>query len=323
MHFRPFPGRRKDLDLLVGIAPIFRIDLESKKANLIGTGFWVTDSGHLVTAWHVVQENIDNKGIYRGPIFAIQTFPDRSIAVRNFSKSYKHPDFDLALSETVVAPLRRDMPTLPVTMSLDELEIGESVFSFSVLADDHAHDNEKVPGLITQRFSGEIHAESLSIKASVTFAVRLSFGQVSAIFETMRDRVMLPFPCIQTDVPIYGGNSGGPLFDIRGRIRAVHCTSFGGNDIAFHIPIQGVLHLSTRAEPLGIIDSTRKQRSVLELAAAQRVLFEPPMLDADHLIRSALRWTCYAFKCLSRRELPSINVHLASSVSQEGRRDNP
>ena len=32
---------------------------------------------------------------------------------------------------------------------------------------------------------------------------------------------MLPFPCIQTDVAIYGGNSGGPLLDMGGHLVGV------------------------------------------------------------------------------------------------------
>jgi len=313
MLFRPYPGTRKDLDLLTGIAPVFRIDAGTNEVHLIGTGFWVTEVGHLVTAWHVVEENIGDDGVDRGPIFAIQTFPDRSIVVRAFRKSDKHPEFDLALSETVTAPPLADRPTVPIAMSLDELSVGDQVFSFAVLGDDQIFENEKMPGHTVCRFGGVITGDFLPGPASVKFAVRLSFGYVSMIFEQMRDRVMLPFPCIQTDVPIYGGNSGGPLFDVRGRICAAHCTSFGGNDIAFHVPIQGVLHLQTRAQSLGIQDSARTQRSILELAIMQKVSFDPPMLDADRLVRSVLRWLWYATKCLARRERPSKNVHFATT----------
>jgi hypothetical protein len=38
------------------------------------------------------------------------------------------------------------------------------------------------------------------------------------------------------------------LFDIRGRIRAALCTSFGGNDIAFHVSIHAVLSLRAQAQ---------------------------------------------------------------------------
>jgi len=321
MQFKPYPGIRKEIDLITGIAPVFRFDFATSEVHLIGTGFWVTKAGHLVTAWHVVGENIGEDGVDRGPIFALQTFPDRSFAVRNFHKSDRHPLFDLALSETVAAPPFGERPTSPIAMSLDELKVGDPVFSFAVLADGQTFQNEKLPGLTALRFAGEMSVDGISSVTSVKFAVRLSIGYVSEIFEKMRDRVMLPFPCIQTDVPIYGANSGGPLFDVRGRICAVHCTSFGGNDIAFHVPIQGVLQLRARVESLGIEDLVRKQRSILELAAAQKVLFHPPMLDAERPLRSILRWLRYAAVCILRRESLSKNIRFATAKPGEGSED--
>jgi hypothetical protein len=246
----------------------------------------------------------------KGPIFAIQTLPDMSIVVRSFVKSDKHPVFDLTLSETVAAPPHGALPTSPLPMSLDELSVGEPVFSFAVLSDDQVFDNEQLPGLSAYRFSGVLQSELMRAGTPLRFAIRLSFGRVTAIFEKIRDSVMLPFPCIQTDVPIYGGNSGGPLLDLRGRVCAVHCTSYEGSDIAFHVPVQGVLRLRARAQSLGLADSARSY-SILELAVAQTVAIEPPMLDADNLMRSALRWLWYAAKCLARRERPSMNVHFA------------
>lgn len=209
MHFKPHHGAGKVVDLLPAIAPIFRIDEENGTVELIGTGFWVTNAGHLITAWHVVDENIGRDGIDRGPIFAVQTLADRRIVVRNFRKSDKHPEFDLALTETVVAPPAADVPTVPIAMSLDELRVDEHVFSFAVISDDQEIADEKVAGHTAYVFVGEISNEQYS-PMTVRFAIRLSFGRVAEIFEKMRDRIMLPFPCIQTDVPIYGGNSGGP-----------------------------------------------------------------------------------------------------------------
>lgn len=316
MLFKPYPGTRKELDLLTGIAPVFRLDLSSGEVELIGTGFWVTKKGHLLTAWHVVEENIGPDGVDSGPIFAVQTFSDRSVAIRNFSKTDKHPGFDLALSETVAAPPHVERPTSPIAMSLDDPHIDEPVFSFAVAAYDQAFEGEMLPGMTTAVFSGELSSDPLTKWAPIKFAVRLSFGKITTIFEKMRDRVMLPFPCIQTDIPIYGGNSGGPVFDVRGRICAINCTSFGGNDIAFHIPVQGVLHLRTRVQSLGIEDSSRKQRSILELAASGDILFDPPMLDADRFTRSVLRWFWYAAKCLIRRERPSTNLRFATVAEQ-------
>jgi len=309
MIFKPYPGTRKALDLLPAIAPVFRIDTQNGTVHLIGTGFWVTQLGHLVTAWHVIEENTGSSGMDRGPIFAVQTFPDRSLAVRNFRKSDKHPTFDLALSETAPSPPYEDRPTSPIAMSLDNLRLGEPVFSFAILPLDHAFENETVPGITTAEFVGTISGEGMCDRAPISFAARLSFGHVTEIFDKMRDSRMLPFPCIQTSVPIYGGNSGGPLFDIRGRICAVHCSSFSGSEVSFHVPIQGVLDLRTRAKSLGMEDQARTQLSVLELAVEDIVFFDPPMLDVGRPFRSARRWLRHVARRIAGRELPSRNVH--------------
>lgn len=311
MRDKEHPGSKARPDLLVGIAPVFRVDPDTGEAHLIGTGFWATTVGHLITAWHVVAENIGSKGADRGPIFAIQTFPDRSIAVRNFVKTDRHPVFDLALSETIAAPPQPSQATYPLTMALDDVRVGDPVFSFAVLASDCNFDLEKWPGETIARFSGTLLSKTLPQSATVQFAVRQSFGYVSQVFETMRDRVMLPFPCIQTDVPIYGANSGGPLFDAQGRVCAVHCTSYEGADIAFHVPIQGILQLRLRAQSVDIADPARNQFSIGELAAAGKIPFDPPMLDIRTPLRSVLRWVVYAGKRVIRGRLPSKGLHFA------------
>ncbi len=312
MHFKPYPGTRKEIDLVTGIAPVFRLDPVTGATSLVGTGFWVTQRGHLITAQHVVQENIGVDSVDRGPIFAIQTFSDRSVVVRNFRKSDLHPEFDLALSETITAPPFTERSTTPIAMTLDVLSVGDPVFSFAVLDDDQGFHEERLPGHTAFNFVGELHSDLGAGTGVIKFAVRLSFGNVKEIFKKMRDSVMMPFPCIQSDVPIYGGNSGGPLFDIRGRICAVHSSSFEGTDISYHLPIEGVLHLTLRAQSVGFESIPRKSRSILELAALQTVRFDPPILDADRPVRSFFLWLRYAMGCVLRRERPSLQIHCAT-----------
>lgn len=301
-------------DLLLGIAPVFRLDLKTSEAHLIGTGFWITHAGHLVTAWHVVSENIDAGGKDLGPIFAIQTFFDRSTAVRNFSRTDKHPKFDLALSETVTAPPQVDRPTSPLTLTLDEVLVDDPVHSLSVLADEQTFDSEKLPGETVAQFHGRLVSDGFDDMATVKFAVRLSLGYVTEVFNAMRDKVLLPFPCIQTDVPIYGGNSGGPLFDDKGRVCAVHCTSYEGTDVAFHVPIRGVLQLRVSAESLNISADKRTDIQVAAMAWMRLVSVEPPLLNLDKPLLSIFRWLSYVFRQFVRGRLPSFNIHIFSIV---------
>ncbi|WP_367265074.1 trypsin-like peptidase domain-containing protein [Polaromonas sp.] len=142
------------------------------------------------------------------------------------------------------------------------------------------------------------------------FAVRLSLGYVTEVFNVMRDKVLLPFPCVQTDVPIYGGNSGGPLFDNKGRVCAVHCTSYQGADVAFHVPIRGVLQLGVSAESLNISADKRKDILIAEMAWMRLVSVEPPLLNLNSPLQSILRWLSYVFRQFARGRLPSFNFHI-------------
>lgn len=309
MIFRP--GTKWEVDLLPSIAPIFRIDLSTKKMHLIGTGFWITDNGHLVTARHVIQDNMNSAGSDLGPIFALQTFPDRSFNVRSLSRSDLHPHFDLALSETVCAPQSKDLPTTPLTLSLEELEVLDPVCSFAVLSHDHLSSDEDSATIY--KFQGSM-ISNFTLKAEpLNFAVQFSIGEVKTIFEEKRDSVMLNFPCIETNVPIYGGNSGGPLLDQRGRICGVHCTSFDGDRISYHVPIYGIFSLNMAAQSLDAKAPSGKLISVLDLALNQDIYCEPPLLDTNRIIYSGLRWLWYAAKCFTRREMPSKDYYFGSS----------
>lgn len=113
-------------DQLIGIAPIYKVRLNGT-AELIGTGFWVTERGHFVTAWHVINENIGADGVDEGPIYAICMTPDRRHIPRTLRKTCKHPSFDLALSETLGpddAP--EEILTWPLPLTLHEPVVGRA-----------------------------------------------------------------------------------------------------------------------------------------------------------------------------------------------------
>jgi hypothetical protein len=108
--------RRKTLRRqgLAGIAPIYKVSLEGE-AKLIGTGFWITEAGHLISAWHVIEDNIAEDGIDRGPIYAMQSVGGGAAIPRVLRKTHKHKIFDLSLSETLVVETER-----PLALPLEE-----------------------------------------------------------------------------------------------------------------------------------------------------------------------------------------------------------
>jgi hypothetical protein len=258
-------NRRKTLKQgLAGIAPIYKVSFEGE-ATLIGTGFWITETGHLITAWHVIEDNIGADGVDRGPIYAMQALGGGAAIPRVLRKSHQHKLFDLALSETLVLGGPYANRTQPLPMTLDEPKIGDPLFTHAFLSRDQKFNDDKYKGISTASFDGLMAIPDLGLTYELSFQAREGFGHLTAIFNEARDRVLLPFPCFQSDIPLYGANSGGPVFDKKGRICAVNCTSFAGETISFHMPLKGILELGARDIEFVPEDPVPRWRTVTEL----------------------------------------------------------
>jgi hypothetical protein len=248
-------------DGLTGIAPIYKVSFDGN-AELIGTGFWITEKGHLITAWHVIADNIGDDGMDRGPIYAVQTHADRKLVVRVLRKSCRHKLYDLALSETVGPDGYDSDPTWTFSMTTIEPKVGDFVSTYSFLAHDQKFDGEKYEGISTDWFEGIFGIPELKLTYELRFATRINHGQVLEVYPEGRDRVILPFPCFRSDIPIYGANSGGPVFNAAGQVCGVNCTSYDGQDISFHVPLEGVLNLWARDIELIPEDPATRDRTL-------------------------------------------------------------
>jgi hypothetical protein len=267
---------RNIADGIIGIAPIYKVSLAGR-ADLIGTGFWVTEKGHLVTAWHVIADNIGDEGEDEGPIYAIQTFADRRIVPRVLRKSCQHRLYDLALSETEGPDGYDADRTWTFSMTMIEPRVGDAVGTYSFLSCDQTFDGEKHDGISTDTFAGTFGIPNLNRIYQLKFMARINRGKVQEVFPDGRDRVIMPFPCFRSDIPIYGANSGGPVFDREGRVAGINCTSYEGQDISFHMPLKGILDLWARDIEFIPEDCTPRNRTVFEMGLAQRVCFHPPL----------------------------------------------
>lgn len=263
-------------DPLAGTAPIFKICSDGS-AQLVGTGIWLTTSGHLLTAAHVVEDNIGPDGVDLGPIYAIQTLPDRRFLVRPFRRTDKHTRFDLALTETVAPQGMESVSTIPHMLTLEEPPLGARVHTYAFLSPEQDFTGERHPGVTTFRFEGEGRILETSQTIAMHYMARVGFGHVTGHFSEARDAVMLPFPCFQSDMPIYGANSGGPVFDYKGRVCGINCTSYEGSDISFHVPLKEVLSLWMQDVELIPEDPSPRRRSVMELGLANRIGFDPSL----------------------------------------------
>lgn len=263
-------------DPWAGTAPIFKICPDGS-AQLIGTGIWLTTNGHLLTAAHVIDDNIGSDGVDIGPIYAIQTLPDRSLVFRPFRRTDKHNRFDLALTETVAPQGMEGVSTIPHMLTLEEPARGARVHTHSFLSPEQEFTGERYPGITTFTFEGEARILETRQTFAVRYMARVGFGHVTDHFPDARDAVMLPFPCFQSDMPIYGANSGGPVFDQKGRVCGINCSSYEGSDISFHVPLKEILSLWMQNIELIPEDPVPRRRSVMELGLAKRIGFDPPL----------------------------------------------
>ena len=101
------------------------------------------------------------------------------------------------------------------------------------------------------------------------FEASVSAGIVSGMRRTIPEESFIPF--IQTDVAVNPGNSGGPLFDLRGEVVAVNSGMFsatgGYMGVSFAIPIDIAMEVARELRTRGKVVRGRIGVSLQELTA--------------------------------------------------------
>jgi hypothetical protein len=191
--------------------PLLTHDLEGRW-SLLGTGFYVNDSGFFVTARHVVQEVLrDGKQISPLVILHLHSesglFGPSECHFRPIGQCWISHTADVAFGAAVTMKNKR---------TGKEMKNWTWTLSCSIPANESsAH---------TYAFPNHVVVEN---GRRIRFAPHLYSGKVlsSGVF---RDRVMVPFPYVEVDFRIHGAASGGPiLFD--GRAVGINCTEWPEN----------------------------------------------------------------------------------------------
>ena len=68
------------------------------------------------------------------------------------------------------------------------------------------------------RASREEFKRDAPMTVEIEGAMRLGSGVVRQVFPQGKDRLLVPWPSIELDAPLFGGMSGGPVFDSRGSL---------------------------------------------------------------------------------------------------------
>jgi hypothetical protein len=182
---------------------------ENGRWRLIGTGFYVSDSGFFVTAKHVIEEVYDG-GRQRSPLLIVQLnspnglFGASEFLLRPIKQCWLGDQADVAFG--VAAPLTNMATGQPLkhwcwTLSLTPPDIGIQVATYAF--PNHAVLEDG------RRFRLAPHAFG---------------GRVDDVGDR-RDSVMVPFPFIQVSTRIHGAASGGPVI-AGSHVVGINCTEY-------------------------------------------------------------------------------------------------
>ena len=252
------------------IVPIIKVSLDGVP-SLIGTGFFITERGHLITAKHVIDDNIDDKHNDIGGIGAILFDQSNFGEYLPLLQTDRHPNSDIAVSstrpryskdgariKTPILKMSADAPQKNATIhsrffchpdfdtSIKDLDLppGELVVGTFNLT--HSFE-PRTPGM------SETSAGFLESK----FGYQTRVGRLQEHYRPMRDKIVLPFPVFESNLAIPPSGSGGPVFDDAGFVVGINTTGFSGTDIAYHTYIESVLVLGISVlVPLGLLAET-------------------------------------------------------------------
>lgn len=209
-------------DLSHTVFPILK-DVGGGKLELIGTGFFIAESGIFLTAKHVLLDVMDGDGKQTHPIFLIQ-FLDGQYVFRGIARCTSHHVADIAVGIPVQMtnnangmPLKNKLLTLTAAGQC----VGEPVVTYAYPKSVFKYDKVQELHFHPDYFNGVIHE----------------------FFPNGRDSVMMPGACMQTSIHMHGGASGGPVFNSAGKVIGVNSTGFDGTDLSFITPISEIKNL--------------------------------------------------------------------------------
>lgn len=191
----------------------------------IGTGFFVSENGVFITAAHVVEAVLDEKGNAAGPFGIFQFLPGGHYYVRPIHRTTRHLVSDVAVG--VAVPMSHNitgapMPNKLLTLAARPPQVGSVVCTYAYPKTDIQPGKPQI----------------------VRFAPGFFEGSLLESHPNGRDKVVLPGPCFRTSMVIHGGSSGGPVVGPNGTVFAINSTGFDDDELSYVSCISEVLDLA-------------------------------------------------------------------------------
>jgi hypothetical protein len=212
-----------------GIVPIVK-ELARGYLSIIGTGFYVTRYGLLVTAKHVVEALASNDGAELGVSFVFHLAGEKGVHLRRLRRAHLLRSFDVAVVQA--------------DNYLDK-------YPENPLMNLRGHLSSKLPSegapLVTFAYPENEVLDFQDKEAKRE--VRGDFFEGGFLrYVHLPENPLLKFPYFETTIPLRPGASGGPVF-YNGRIVGINCAGWNfdgaeheGCSLSYIVPIE---HLMT------------------------------------------------------------------------------
>jgi 2-alkenal reductase len=246
-HARLLPASRFDPARIYsarspGVVTVFALFDRPEEHEAQGSGFIVSGAGYVLTSAHVVIDTSTSKTIEAGSVYV--GFKDRDRIKATLVGWDVYDD---------VALLKVD----PSAHALAPVPLGDS---------SRVRAGDPVAAM------GSPFGNEDSITTGVVSAIQRSIASLTSVYKVV--------DAIQIDAPITHGNSGGPLFDARGRVIGINAqirTETGGAEgVGFAIPINAA------------------KRSMTQLAATGRVVYAYLGVTTEDLTPTVARHLGYS-----------------------------
>lgn len=205
-----------DIDPMRACFPILE-QVDVGQFRILGTGFFVLNFGVFLTAKHVFEDVLDfTTGEQFRPVVIVHAVDDGSYLTRMVSEIVISNNSDVALCLAC--------------------NVGENGFKIKNKVIDISFEHP----LVGSRIFTYAYPESEHFSESINIVDGIYPGVIKAFHPTKRDSVFLRWPVFETDLHIYGGASGGPVFHEE-KAFAVNTSSFqvadGVTDCGYVTPL--------------------------------------------------------------------------------------